>query len=261
MSLESFATNTGALFGKNKENKENARAMAEARRQRFEMIDKIDWEPMYASQTVPQYQKSQSPLARSVIDSFLMGNNPLSTRSSAPNAALIKARQQEQQNQMFGTPEQRLAQQNAITSTNPYTFKTPTRPVMGQQMQEAKYQGQAPELNGWGIDRDTYDKLVAGGYAPEGGDVNSIAPNVKSLKGMDMDAYGAAIRNAVKAGDDSAIKSLLNPQKTNKGFTLTPRRDDNNRAKEIRNLVEKYQILDDEDPSFSLGKRRRARGG
>lgn len=261
MSIESYLQNTGAIFGKVQENKRNQKAADAARRQRFEMIDKIDWEPMYASQTVPQYQKSQSPLARSVIDSFLMGNNPNATMSTAPNAALIKARQQEQQNQMFGTPEQRLAQQNAVTSTNPYTFKTPTRPVMGEQMQEAKYQGQAPEMNGWGFSKDTYDKLTRAGYVPENGDLRTIAPNVKSLSPNELDAYEGAVKNALAAGDDYAVRSLLNPQKTNKKFTLTPRRDDANRAKEIRNLVNKYAIVDDADPSFTLGKRRHARGG
>lgn len=249
----------GKFLGKQVTNKQNQQAIDRARRQQYEMINSLDWEPMYASQTVPQYQKTQSPVAGAYLSSLLTGNNPDSILTG-PNMARRKADAQMSKDAMYGTNQELMAKQNAIESTNPYTFKTPERKVMGEQNQEAMYKGRAPNISGWGVDQGTYDKLVEGGYVGKGADLRSILPRGDTIKGLPQGAYGAAIRNAVKAGDDYAIKSLLNPQKTNKKFTFVPRRDDANRAKEVRNLVEKYQILDDADPSFSLGKRRRAQG-
>jgi hypothetical protein len=137
------AFNLGTNFLRAKRDKA---AADRERKANMKLIEGLDWEPMYASETVPTYQRTQSPVARSYLESFLMGNNPDATFSGSPNAKVVKAQQQQAQNQMFGTPEQRIAQQRAYEATTPWKVQTPTRPVVGDRNDGARAAMRAPRI-------------------------------------------------------------------------------------------------------------------
>ncbi len=142
-----------AIQGKyNKEAaKEAAKLAAKQQKAGIQLINEMDFEPMYASSRVPTFQRSQSPVARSYIDSFLMGNNPDSVRSTAPNAALQKGLLQKKQNAMFGTPEARLAEQRQIQAATPWAVRPPERTIKSTFTPEAQFTAQNSELAQSGI--------------------------------------------------------------------------------------------------------------
>lgn len=149
--------------GQDKKAAKKNQAFAE-RQQRAgaQLINELDYEPMYASSRVPTYQRSQSPVARSFLESFLVGNNPSATFSGAPNAAATKQRQQTAQNAMFGTPEARIAQQRQMEAATPWKVKPPTRkvnPQAGASPGAADWTMQNNDLAGVGLNKNLYDAL------------------------------------------------------------------------------------------------------
>lgn len=154
----------GTTWGAARAAKKDRKAAEEDRKQRMAMINNMDFEPMYASQTTPTFQRTQSPVARSYLESFLMGNNADSTFSGSPNAAAKKGVQQRAQNQTFGTPEARAQQQQQILKETPWAVQAPTRPVVGEQSQSASFVAQYPAMATLGIDsEEKYQKALASG--------------------------------------------------------------------------------------------------
>jgi hypothetical protein len=188
------------LGGKVKEAKENVRAAREARKANLELVKSLDYEPMYASQTVPTYQRTQSPVARSYIESFLMGNNPDSIRSGSPNAGVKRQAAQTQQNAMFGTPEQRLQQQRAYEATTPWKVETPTRPVVGEKAKIATSVAENPIL----AQQDITDPELAAAFKGKNWLANGDqwkSPLASTYANQLMMAYG---------GDQKAVANALN---------------------------------------------------
>lgn len=156
-----------------KYDKEAAKKAAELAKQQqkasLQLINEMDFEPMYASSQVPTYQRSQSPVARSFIDSFLMGNNPASVMPNAVNAGAKRQAMQTQQNAMFGTPQERLAQQNAYRESTPWKVTTPTRPIKpagdgnGNLGGAAGWTAQHTDLAGSGFNKKLYDTIESHG--------------------------------------------------------------------------------------------------
>ena len=228
--MAGFLEQFGGLIGSAVTNKQNQKAAARARQQQYDTIEKLDWEPMYASQNTPQYQKTQSPVARAYLESMLLGANPDAVASTRPNAAVQKGIRQTQQNALYGTPAQRVAEQSRIASTNPYTVRTPTREVMGAQAKEAVYSGRAPNAAGTGLDAATYQKLIESGALKEGEDLKFDASG----------QYGRALTRALEAGDMEAVEDLVNPQVLDRKWAMTKRRQKRKRGRHIRDLVNKY---------------------
>lgn len=141
------------------QNKRDKKAVEQERKRNLAMIKELDYEPMYASQTVPTFQKAKSPIARSYLESMLMGNNPDATFSGAPNAALTKQRQQASQNAMFGTPEQRMAQQRAANAATPWAVKTPTRKVVGDKADNAMWISENTAYGDKDINKNLHDAV------------------------------------------------------------------------------------------------------
>lgn len=129
--MAGFLEATFGLAGKGMEARQNSKAARQDKADRLNLIKSLDYDPMYASDTTPTFQRSQSPVARAYLESFLMGNNPDMTFSGRPNAAHTKAEQQTAQNAMFGTPAERLQQSQQIQNSTPWKVQTPTRTVTG----------------------------------------------------------------------------------------------------------------------------------
>jgi hypothetical protein len=109
--------------------KKNIKAEEEAVKKRLALLDSLDWQPEYASQHVPTYQKTQSPIARSYLESMLLGQNPDSTFSGATNAKYKKAAQQRTMDSLYGSMPQRAAESARVQQETPWQVTPPTRQI------------------------------------------------------------------------------------------------------------------------------------
>lgn len=217
-------------------NNKNRKFAERQRKQQMDLINSLDWEPEYASNNVPAYQKTKSPIAGSWLDSYLMGDNPAAISSTAPNAQILKAQAQARQNANFGTPAERLAEQRAIQASNPYQVTPPTRPVMGPKSQDAAYSIENPGAKGWGVDRELHDSLVAGGYLKDGEDINTALDTRVGKKNAGN--YAVALKNALAAGDGGAVNDLLHPNYEGHGMAQHIRQ--RRRARKVGRLIDRY---------------------
>jgi hypothetical protein len=127
-------------------------------KKRLKAINSVDWRPAYASEYTPTFKKAESPVARAYLESMLTGSNPAAIRPGAPGASVAKSLAQSQQNEMYGTPAQRVARQRQLEQETPYKVKAPQRRV-----EPKSYGGQLLDLFGSekGV-RAAYEKY---GYA------------------------------------------------------------------------------------------------
>lgn len=145
---------------------QTARLAEQQRKAGVQLLNELDWQPMYASERVPTYQRNPSA-ARDYLDSFLMGNNPDAISPVSPNAAMKKQQAQAQQNAMFGTPQQRIANERNYFASQPWKVTPPTRPVVqapaGTVPGSAEWTAGHPELAAKGINKRLSDALESGG--------------------------------------------------------------------------------------------------
>lgn len=227
-------------------NRQNAKAARQNKKDQIGLIDKLDWDPMYASDTTPMYKPTQSPVARAYLESMLTGSNPDTTYSTRPNAAATKATQQASQNAMYGTPEERVAQQRALQSQPLYTVPTPTRSVTGgttnapsasqanaqrlldrlagraptstpqtsattgkNQPGETGWQALNPRYAEMGIDQGEADQLVAHGLASKGSDFSARVAGDNQKSGY-FTADNGLLDKMVQAQDWDGIRAIQN---------------------------------------------------
>lgn len=129
----------GGLIGGWVTARKNKKAAEKYGQERMDYLNALDWQPTLASERVPTYQKSQSPVARSYLESMLSGANPDLTPDFLQGAADTKAQQQARQNQLYGTPEERVAKQQKINTETPWKVEAPIQSV-------AEAQERFPEL-------------------------------------------------------------------------------------------------------------------
>jgi hypothetical protein len=92
-------------------------------------IDGLDWEPEYASDHAPTYQRSQSPVARAFLESMLTDANPATTFSGRHGAQQIQQGQQRRFGQQYGDWNTLQQQQRALDADTPWAVKPMTRQV------------------------------------------------------------------------------------------------------------------------------------
>jgi hypothetical protein len=120
---------TGQAWGNRRGSKKTLEAEEKAREQGISLLDQLDWEPEYASQHVPTYQKTNSPIARSYLESLMLGQNPDATFEGATNARAIKAAQQRTTNNLYGDLGARAAQAAAVQQETPWKVTPPSRVI------------------------------------------------------------------------------------------------------------------------------------
>jgi hypothetical protein len=132
---------------------------ADAERFRQEAMDlskQLSWEPDYVSDIMPNYQRAQSPLARSYLESMLTGANASSIPSTRPGAQQLRAGAQGQFDQQFGGWEQLLERQRAAERAMPWApgkFSAPAVMPLGGRYVGPRLGGELPRATsapGWG---------------------------------------------------------------------------------------------------------------
>jgi hypothetical protein len=123
--------NAGVGMATAEKKEKNAAARAKAANDEYwARIDAANWEPEYASQHAPKFQKSSSPVARAYLESFLTGTNPAMVQGTALGADEAKATATQDFNQRYGGWDKIQAKQNAYANDNSRYAVTPiTRQV------------------------------------------------------------------------------------------------------------------------------------
>jgi hypothetical protein len=186
--------------------KEKARS---ATKKKKAQAESLNWDPVYASDLAPTYQKTESPVARSYLESFLLGNNPDATFSGSPNAGAVKSTQQTSQNAMFGTPEARQARQQQLMSETPWAVTKRPEDVVNE-----RFAAESPNAGAAGLNPEIVQDI----FARTG--INIYRNGVQDAA---IGADGAArIMEAYKAGDDKQLKKAVQAE--------TAAKKDNNKA-------------------------------
>lgn len=90
------------------------------REESFDIANRLHWEPDYVSDLVKPYQKAESPLARSFLESLLTGANPSMVQSTRLGAPRLQAGAQHRFDGQFGGFDKLLERQRAIESRSPW---------------------------------------------------------------------------------------------------------------------------------------------
>lgn len=126
--FEAFGNVVGG-YQKAKKDKEN---QTKENAQRQKLFNSLDFTPEYASNNVPQYQKTQSPIASAYLNSLLLGANPDSVRPGSANAGMDRQLAQQRKDLLFGDSNTLLQQQQAAQA-NPYKVTAPKRSIVPNQ--------------------------------------------------------------------------------------------------------------------------------
>jgi hypothetical protein len=130
---EKLGKATFAMFrpGKYMQSKADEKAaaaeLANAERMRaeaFGIANQLNWEPDYVSDLVQPYQKAQSPVARSFLESLLTGANPSMVQSTRLGANRLQAGAQAGFDEQTGGWDQLLARQREADQQTPWAPKT-----------------------------------------------------------------------------------------------------------------------------------------
>lgn len=241
-----FFEGLGTTIGGAVAAKKNRKEAVQNRNRNMNYVGSIDWTPQYAQNLMSNngaYQKSESPLARSYLESLLTGNNPDATFSGSPNADLVKTQQAGSRDQMYGTQQQlqQRSQQNA--TTNPYQSWTPDDPRApaavaasrgptpagagmndlgpvaggapggGAPGQTDDYKGRYPLLAGIGVTADEHQRLIANGVLDDWQDRDATQWGVDPKhQGQVNTAMQTDFRRAIElmdAGDVKGAQGIL----------------------------------------------------
>jgi hypothetical protein len=126
----------------------SARDAREARTQGLDMVANQDWEPELASDHIGTYQRSQSPVARSFLESFLTGNNPAAVQDVRLGSQRDAAKKQAGFDQAYGGFDQLRRKQRAMEEATPWAVKPFEGPAITQR---DRRNVEAPGLSKFGI--------------------------------------------------------------------------------------------------------------
>lgn len=99
------------------------------RQQSLDLTGKLNWQPKYVSDALRPYQRAQSPVARSFLESLLTGGNPSAVQSTRLGAGRQQAAAQHNFDQQFGGWDALEAQQRQLAQEAPWTVTPPQTPV------------------------------------------------------------------------------------------------------------------------------------
>lgn len=158
----------GAAVGAEKQRKQSKKELREAKYDRERAVDmaaNANYNPFLVSDVIDPYQRSQSPVARGYLESFLTGANPQTVQGTRANAAPAQQAAQGQFNQAYGGWDQLRAQQREMEQSTPWDIKPfKEAPVSEEMRWNAKYgSGGRAAMAQHGLSYDDLAKLEAMG--------------------------------------------------------------------------------------------------
>ncbi len=181
----------GAAVGAEKQRKQaqkEARAAREDRERALAMATEANYNPFLVSDVIDPYQRSQSPVARGYLESFLTGVNPQAVQGVRAGAPAMQAKAQGGFNQAYGGWDNLRAKQREMEQSTPWDIKPfKEAPVTEEMRWNAKLgQGGRAAQQRLGL---TYDDLAA---------LERLGISVDARKG-DLDGLNRQADKEVKA--------------------------------------------------------------
>lgn len=127
-----FVGDIAKAVGLEQQGRSQAKAAAAYQQAQQQRINSLDWEPEYASQHAPTYQRSQSPVARAYLESMLTGSNPDTTPTTQHNAPGIQQEAAQRFGNTYGSWGALQAKQAQLDADTPWKVTPITRKVKDQ---------------------------------------------------------------------------------------------------------------------------------
>ena len=206
----------GAAVGAEKRRKEAARETQRAREDRVRglaMATDAEYDPFLVRDMIDPYQRSQSPVARGYLESFLTGVNPQAVQSTRATAPQQRAQLQQGFDQAYGGWDALRAKQREMEASTPWATKPLARePVTDEMRWTAKLgQGGKQAMQRMGLDLDDLAVLERAGI--------SVDARKGELDGLNKaaDKEVKAINKAIKAGDRGLLEQFLAQKRAGNG--------------------------------------------
>jgi len=158
----------GAAVGAEKQRKQAQKEARYARNDReraLAMAADANYNPFLVSDVIDPYQRSQSPVARGYLESFLTGANPQAVQGVRAGAPVQKASAQQGFNQAYGGWDALRQKQREMEQSTPWDIKPFKEPAVTEEMRwNAKLgQGGRAAMDRLGLDYDDLTKLENAG--------------------------------------------------------------------------------------------------
>lgn len=195
----------GAAVGAEKRRKEAVKESRRAREDReraLAMATEANYDPFLVSQQIDPYQRSQSPVARGYLESFLTGANPQAVQGTRAGAPAQQRAAQGRFDQAYGGWDQLRAKQREMEQSTPWDIKPFKEPAVTEEMRWTAKLGQGGRIAMQRLGLD-YEDLAA---------LERAGISVDARKG-DLDGLTKAADKEVKAinkmADDPSQGRLL----------------------------------------------------
>jgi hypothetical protein len=198
----------GAAVGAEKRRKEAAAESRRAREDRergLAMATDAEYDPFLVRDMIGPYQRSQSPVARGYLESFLTGVSPQAVQSTRATAPTQRAQAQGSFDQAYGGWDALRSKQREMEASTPWETKPLARePVTDEMRWTAKLgQGGRTAMQRLGLGYDDLATLERAGI--------SVDARKGELDGLSKaaDKEVKAINKAIKAGDYGLLERFL----------------------------------------------------
>lgn len=157
----------GAAVGAKHKEKALKRQASAARRDReraLGMAADAEYDPFLISEQIGPYQRSQSPVARGYLESFLTGANPDAVQGTRAGAPQLQARAQGAQQQAYGGWDALRARQREMEQSTPWEVRPFTEQAVTPEMRARAKALPSDEIASkrWGITPEQVTQLREG---------------------------------------------------------------------------------------------------
>ena len=192
----------------------------ESRQQGLDLVGNMNWEPELTSDHVAPYQRSQSPVADSFLESMLTGQNPAAVQGTRLGADRAKAAATQGFNQSYGGFDALRQRQAAVRQATPWAVKPFDQPAITQ---DDKRGVQAPGLAKYGITPEDAALLAETGVTLDpvtGRNTNTkLAMTVGGAEG-NKNIWGVTLgppeykrmADALRTGDRALVERIMKGQ-------------------------------------------------
>lgn len=157
----------GDSIGKGVQARQQLRAAKQAQAQARDdrergvfMSQQMDWKPEYASEHVGAYQKAETPIADTFLNSFLTDDNASAQQGTRAGAPAAQANATNRSAQRYGTVDQLVARNNQVQKETPWAVTPFTREIDKPDVSQNAYEAD----RAGGLSPDQLKALAAQGF-------------------------------------------------------------------------------------------------
>lgn len=186
----------GKYKGAKDASKEQRKLARETYERQQKAIDAHDWNPELVSERAPQYQRTESPVARGYLESFLTGTNPDAIQGTRAGAQFAKKDAQAAFNTQTGGWDALRAKQAELNDSSRFHVAPIERDVQNADKRAGlRY----PDMAGSGLSVSQIEYMLEQNpglgmkYDENSGQIQVTIPGLKGGKGFNVGTAEEAI--------------------------------------------------------------------